>query len=138
MKTVKIKTKNIWKANQKNILPYVGEVQYDNEASIEVDENVVEQLLEYSDEFYLEGEEDLKKKSEDQEELQKSKGDDIKPQTEDQVTELSESDLKKELQKLSVKQLKEEYLSHFPEDQTKALTNKEQYINFIISNLVDA
>lgn len=149
MALVKLKTSNEWKAGQKNLLPFVGEVKFDENAQIEVDSSIVEKLIEYSNEFSLVEEgEDIKKKSEDSEELGKSDGPDINPQTEESevlrqveenqpVSEKSKEEIIREkLAELSVKEIKGQYLSQFPVELVKGLKNREQYIEFLVSQLL--
>lgn len=86
MKTVILKSKNLYKANQKNNLPFVGDIEFNENAEIEVDEIIAEKLIKVMPEFSFVDdveEEDLKKKSEDSEELGKSEESDIKPQVDD-------------------------------------------------------
>lgn len=168
MALVKLKSSNTWKAGQKNILPYVGEVVFNENAEIEVNEAIVEKLIEFSNEFSLvepKKEEDIKKKSEDSEELGKSDEPNLEPQVEEsevlgQVEEVQpveetentevveegekpeltkeekEAIIKEKLAKISVKEIKEQYLSQFPEELIKDLKNRDQYIEFIVNQLV--
>ncbi len=134
----KLKTTNKWKANQTNILPLVGKVKFDDNAEIEVDDNIVEKLIQVLPEFSLSDDslekdkgEDIKEKTEDQGELGEEGGEDIKPQVED----FNEDDVRKKLNDLSVKEIKESYLNQFPEEDVKELKNKSQYIDYIIEQL---
>ena len=146
MALVKLTTSNIWKANQYNILPYVGKVKYDDRAQIDVEESLVEKLIEFSDEFSLVVDEDIKKKSEDNEELGKSDEPNLEPQVEEgeileqaewPVSEKSQEEIIRErLSELSVKEIKEQYLSNFPTELTKGLKNRVQYINFLVEQLL--
>ena len=142
MSKVIVTTENKWKAGQTNILPYVGKIEFDENACFETEESIAEKLIEYSTEFFIFNpnvEEDIKKKAEESEELAKSDEDDILPQIDDKVQEESSiEDLSSQLQKLSVKELKDNYLSLFPKEDTKDLKNKDQYIKFILDHLVDA
>lgn len=144
MKLIKLKTTNSWKAGQKNILPYVGEVAFDDNAEIKVSEDVANKLIEFSEEFFLaiDEEEDIKKKSEDSEELGKSEGTDIAPQVEDlgdvsqeKITSNQADIIREKLAELTVKEIKEQYLSKFPEELVKGLKNREQYIEFLVNEL---
>lgn len=159
MSTVKLKTNKSWKAGIKNILPFVGEVKFDDNAIIEVSVEQAKSLIEYSAEFSLVGEEkeeDIKKKSEDAEELGKSDVPDISPQVEESevlgqvknepASEIDESQkteshqdikdkIREKLSELKVKELREQYLSKFPEELIKDLKNREQYIEFLVNEL---
>lgn len=172
MSTVILKSEHAYKANQKNNLPYLGDVTFNENAEIEVSVPDAEKLMAIMSEFSIVGGsdkkeegEDLKKKSEDSEELGKSQESDIEPQVDKgvQLHTITQEDLyfngdlvgevvvgdkvdtseQKEPSKdeivaaLNLKSATElkEILSQYPKDLTKGLKNKTQYVEFLTKQL---
>lgn len=135
----KLKTVNKWRAGHTTILAVVGEVTFDENAEFEVDDDKVDLLISILPEFSLVGgdeEEDIKKKSEDGDGLEKGdEGEDIEPQVADLAANVSEVDIRKKLSALPVKILKEDYLSNYPEEIVKELKNKNEYVDFLVDQL---
>jgi hypothetical protein len=168
MSKIKLKTVHTYKAHQRNILPYVGLVEFDENGHIEVDETQGKLLIELMPEFSIynpdeqEGE-PIKTKTEEND-LGKGDGEgQIKPQTQenditgasttstvvetsnipapvvDETTKTEEvtktpEEISEALSKQSVAEIKV-ILASFPEEETKELKNKEQYIAYLVTKL---
>ncbi len=78
MKKVKLQSSQAFKAGQTNNIPYAGDVTFDEQATIEVDETLVDEIIAVMPEFSIVSEDGV-----EPEEVKKAIEEEIKPQVEE-------------------------------------------------------
>lgn len=124
MSTVKLTTTHKWKAGRTHSLPVVGHVTWDDEASIEVEEHLVEKLKAAMPELDPDAIQPQTKQNDINRSREREKEEDIAPQVQE-AEPLAQDSAKREELMATLSTLKKEDLQElavdFPKDEWESL-----------------